>query len=373
MKTSAVQLLLETLRLRGGLSGETAQSSWSNVNTRGLVRLVEFEGAELWLDRRLRQMRTAVPDAFGAELRRLVLRTSALNMQVDAQTLAMAGLLSRHGIAWSLLKGQARRAAVDRYSFADARSLADVDLLVPERDADAAWQLLLANGFRRVYEEPTPWKVVHHRPTLIDASNVSVELHITTGATVAPSEAWRRATDGADEVTWSGLRTAVPNATELVWQALTHGVADGVRGYTLKSFLSVAAVLAAQPVLDWELMATRLASGEVVRHSEERPVPGEQVRRWLAIAASLAGTTLPTALAPRVTRPLLPLLVWRGGVLSSQLAEPLQGRLFEESARVEVGLPLSPAVEGRGWWRAARRRTSSAVARTVYSTWRAVR
>ena len=370
MKRETVALLLETLRLRGGMTPEQIRVAWSTVDITGLRALVAYEGAEAWLYRKLQQLKAVAPDPLMAELRRLVHATSVTNMRIDAQTIAVTSLLSEASIPWALLKGQARRAAVARFPFADARPISDVDILVPEHHADEAWQLLCRTGFKRVYEETVDWKADHHRPVLIDANNVAVELHTTTCMSVAPGEAWRRATEGADDVTWSGLNTRVPNATELVWQALSHSVADGTRGYYLKALLSVAAVLHAAPTLQWEVITQRLANDEVLDNDTGQPVAHERVRKFLSLAAALAGTEIPSSLRPHTRVELVPLLMWRGWVLSTSLGRAVKDRLLEEALRTEAKLPVTPATPKRGVFRALRRRTSSCVARHLYVTWR---
>ena len=343
---------------------------WSAADLDGLLPLLAFEGAELWLYRRIQQMRMPVPDALKSALRAAVTRSAVINMRIDEQTVAVTTLLTELGIAHSLLKGQARRAAASLYPFADARTVSDVDLLVPDADADRAWTLLCAHGFRRVVDEPVDWKADHHRPTLIDASNVSVELHTTTSMSVEPDEAWRRATERCDHIEWNGRWVTVPNATELVWQALAHGTADGAGGYTLKALLSVSAVLATRPSIDWSVIEQRLATNEVINNETGARVSQESVRRFLAIAANLSGTSAPASLAPAILPELAPLLLWRSRVLTMRMGRAARDRLLEESARVETRLPLTPMVPRVGVLRNARRRSASVAARLAYQAWR---
>ena len=371
MNKATVELLLATLRLRDGLTAEEAQDAWRTINTQGLGGLVVLEGAEIWLYRRLQQLQAAPPGEFSTTLRAAVHRSTYNNMRIDAQAVAVTALLNGMSIPWALVKGQARRAAESLYPFAGSRPVADVDLLVPAQDADRAWHLLRERGFRRVLEDAAEGIAPHHRPSLIDASNVSVELHTTTGKSVPPAEAWRRATECADTVTWNDVRTNVPNATELVWQALAHGVADGVLGLNLRTFLSVSAVLAERPHIDWMIIHERLTSGEVQDNATGKVVSHERACRFLGAAAWLAGTEVPAPLAPRIPFDLTPLLKWRGMVLESSLSDAVKERLLEEATRVEAMLPLTPAVADRGSLRGIRRRVSSAVARLCYAAWRA--
>ena len=373
MKRAAVALLLDTLQLRSDLTPDVAGARWRTVDTRGLLALLQHEGAEVWLYKRLRQLRVELDGVSQHALRTAVHVTSLNNMRIDGQTLAVAAHLDRASIPWALFKGQARRAAESRYPFASARGVTDVDLLVPEALADEAWALLCDRGFRRLITEPVPWTADHHRPALIDDANVCVELHTTTCMSVPADEAWRRATAHADIVEWNGAPTRVPNATELVWQALSHAVADGVRGFSLRGFLNIAAILAESPLLDWPLIATRIDADEIVGNDTSRPVARERVRESLAIAARLAGTSLDAAVQPKREVDLVPLLQWRGWALSLRLGRATRERLLEEALRHEAGLPLTPnSVYAVHRLHHVRRRSSSVVARVAYVSWRAL-
>lgn len=369
MKPESVALLLDTLRIRGD-SAASLRERWSHVPTKGLRTLAEYEGVALWLHRRVQEIGAAPSASFREKLRRAAMQGSADNARIDAQTLAVMTRLEAAGLSCALIKGQARRAAVVRYPYADARPLSDVDLLVPESEADAAWNLLCASGFRRVYDDTVAWTADHHRPTIIDDSAVSVELHTTTGEGVSAEEAWRRATEDGDEVEWEGRRVRVPNATELLWQALSHAVSDGTRGFRLRTFHSMAVVLASDAPVDWTIIGERLASGEIRAADRTSRANPEHVREILAVAATIAGISLPDAFTPRVVPDLARLLLWRAQVLQSKQSESVRERLLEESLRVEAHLPLTSGGSRMGVWRALRRRGASVIARAAYLSWR---
>lgn len=370
MTAEGMALLLDTLRLRGGLDAPALRARWARVSTKGIRALAEYEGVSLWLHRRLQEIGAEPSASFREKLRRVAMRSGLDNARIDAQALAVLLRLERAGYRCALIKGQARRAAVSRYPYADARPLSDVDLLVPESEADSAWSLLCATGFRRVYEDTVDWKADHHRPTIIDESGVSVELHTTTGDGVPAQEAWRRATQGADELEWQGRRVAVPNATELLWQALSHAVSDGTRGFRLRTFHSMAVVLASDAVIDWPLLAERLVTNEILAADRSSAANHEHVREILGVAAALAGVRLPLNFTPRVLPDLARLLLWRARVLSSSHGESVRDRLLDEALRVEAHLPLTPATPGGSVWRGLRRRGASVVARSAYLAWR---
>lgn len=371
MNRDTIALLLETLRLRNGISPEQAREAWGRADCRGLPQLLRYEGAHVWLYRRVQQLGLTLPEELRSSLRAMVHQTSVDTMRIDAQTVAVTSMLTAASIPWALMKGQARRAAATRYPFANARGVSDVDLLLPASQVDAAWDLLCRqHGFHLASDLPPTHTTHHHRPAVTDANNVAVELHSTTALSVEPAEAWRRATQGADVVTWSGLTVTVPNATELVWQALTHAVSDGDTGYYLRTFLSVAAILAEEPEIDWTALALRLTNGEVLDNDTGRSVPPEQLRRFLAAAADLAGTSLPPAWLPRRPAALVSLLVWRGRALQGRGGRALTGRLLDESVRAETRLPLTPSPPGTTLVQRIRRGVATRLARLLYVTWR---
>lgn len=369
MKPEAVALLIDTLRIRGDTAA-SLRERWSHAPTKGLRTLATYEGVAPWLHRRVQEIGASPSASFREKLRRAAIQGSADNARIDAQTLAVMTRLEAAGLSCALIKGQARRAAVARYPYADARPLSDVDLLVPESQADAAWNLLCASGFRRVYDDTVDWTADHHRPTIIDDSAVSVELHTTTGEGVSADEAWRRATEESDEVEWEGRLVRVPNATELLWQSLSHAVSDGTRGFRLRTFHSMAVVLASDTPVNWAVIGARLTAGEIRAADRTSRAHPEHAREILAIAAGIAGISLPAAFTPRVVPDLARLLLWRAHVLQSKQGESVRERLLEEALRVEAHLPLTPGGNRMGAWRALRRRGASLIARAAYLAWR---
>lgn len=369
MSALAVALLLDTLRLHDGPQDESLRARWLTTNMRGLNRLVEFEGVEVWLARRIKAIGAMLPGPQARAMRLLANHTTAQNMRIDAQTQRVLDVLRAAGLPVALIKGQARRAAAARYPFADARAISDVDLLVPVPTAQAAWDALCSRGFRPLYPDGSPWVVEHHLPVLISDDRVTVELHTTLARTLDPALAWARATTAPDTVQWAGRTLQVPNATELLWQALHHAVADGTRGYRLKTFLNVACILAGDASLDWDAIAARIAAGEIRADEIGPPIDAERIHRDLAVAAELAGVVVPPAFRPRREVRVSTLLEWRAAVLRSSFGESMRDRLLEEGLRVEAQLPLTPVSAERGALRAMRRRAASRVARLLYHGW----
>ncbi|MCC6242675.1 MAG: nucleotidyltransferase family protein [Gemmatimonadaceae bacterium] len=350
----------------------SSSSAWETSCVPALLALLRSEGAELWLDRRIRESGRPAPDALTAALRERVKKLTVSNMRIDEQTTRIAQLLSSVSLPWALIKGQARRAAATLYPYANGRTISDVDLLVPADSARASWDLLCANGFSRLYED-SPWIVAdHHLPVICDAQGVAVELHTTTMLTVPPHEAWRRATEQSVAISWNGLDVRVPSATELVWQALAGGAADGIRGFELRAFLSLASVLAIHPVIDWDTIEQRITSGEVRDLEVDRVVSRERILRYLDIAARFAAFDLDRRFRPARPANIRALLSWRARIHAMSPPRAVAERLLEEGLRVEAAMELTPGHRLASRWKNGRRRSTSFVARTIYTTWRSV-
>lgn len=367
-ETSQLCDVLVLAKSRARSAGD-AREGFADDAAPALLALLKMEGAELWFDRRARDLGLPLPTAVTDKLRERVKRATVRNMRIDEQTARIAALLSAHALPWALIKGQARRAAAVLYPYANARTISDVDLLVPEQSARESWDLLCANGFSRMYED-SPWIVAdHHLPVLCDSQGVAVELHTTTMLTVSPDEAWRRATVNGTTVSWQGTSVVVPNATELAWQALAGGVADATRGFDLRAFLSLASILASEHAVDWDVIAARVAAGEVVDFELDRVVSDDRMRRYLGIAARLADIELTIPFRPKKPARLPALLAWRSRVQSANPPRAVAERLLEEGLRVEAGMGLTKGHPLVAAWRNSRRRSTSLVARGLYATW----
>ena len=366
------QLILDLLRLRGGPDAAAVAEAWKRASADPmLATLLRLEGAELWLYRRLRTLGLTSDPALAEALRTAAHRDALIGLRVDEETEAVAGILTGAGIPFSLIKGPARRAAASLYPFADARSTSDVDLLVPEARGDEAWQALAAAGYVAVDPEGTPDEHFH-LPPLWSARRVAVELHTSTSAHVTPADAWRRATDGADTVTWAGRTLSVGSATELLWHGLSHAFMHGGDGVRLRTFLDGAAILASGRAIDWAVIESRIASGEVRNPESDALVQPRELRRWIATSALLAGVEVPAAITSDGRCPLAQLLRWRTLALGAPIGRAGRGRLLEEAARCEFGMSLTPTLAHQSRLRWARRFVASAAARAVYIGWRAL-
>jgi hypothetical protein len=360
-------LLLATLRFGGAVPPEALRAAWRALPATGLGRLIQFEGCELWLHRRLAQIGAVEPGGapFAGWLAQRARDTAARNLLVDAQTVDVVRLFTAHDVPHVLLKGVARRALAPRLPFADARATRDVDVLVPAARAEEAWLRLCAAGCERVH--PTGGTRPGHfdLPPLWNEARVAVALHTSTGPLVPPAEAWRRATAGGCVLEWDGVRVHVPTATELLWHGLTHAVRHRADTFRLRFLLDGTTILAAGVALDWDAIACRLAT------TEAEPVTVAQA--WLGAAAELADVPLPRAVCDSDVRfDLGRALRWHQSVLR---VLPPTGRLADvlaaEGARIELGAEWGSAPRPTSPLHLGARQVRAAAARGAYRVWRA--
>ena len=107
------QLLLDTLRIPTDDSEQAdLRSRWEAADHRGVAELMQREGGELWLHRRLKQI--GVPDTsvangpFWNRLERLAKKSVAQNLLVTTHAEQATNHLTRAGIPHVPIKGLAR-------------------------------------------------------------------------------------------------------------------------------------------------------------------------------------------------------------------------------------------------------------------------
>jgi hypothetical protein len=364
-------VLLETLRLRNGLSAEDLRAAWALADARGLADLVSYEGCALWLLRRIRavgvgELKGAAAD-FAAWLDRAAHGVAARNLLVEAHTDTLVRLLHERGTLHVLLKGAAYGAAAQLYPYIDARATTDVDVLVRASQAPELWEGLQTAGYAmQLAPDATPTGH-YHLPPLVDQAAVPVEVHSSTSRALSPDEAWRRLGSSAHEVERRGLRLRIPPASEIVWHGITHALGHDADAFKLHFFLDVAAVWASGATLDWREIDARLDGGEI---AERR-----RAAAWLGAAAWLAGSALPSEVARGVPPfDLRRALTWRLAVFRRVgRVRALREKLLEEGTRAQVGMALTPAVPNVPVVMRLRRRTAAAMARATYGLWCATR
>lgn len=368
-----VRTLLDTLRL-GESPPDDLAGRWAALRLEHLPALIAYEGASIWLFRRLRALRilSTLDDGFRTRLTQEAFLLSARVLQVDDEAAAVIGLLQGARIPVVLIKGVARRALAVRYPYLDARTTSDVDLLLPEERILEAYALLRASGYESTPITSPPHH--HHLPGLWTARRVPVELHRSTSVRIPPSVAWSRAMDQGEEVEWQGLRVRVPSATELAWAAVSHSINGSLGlGHRLQHFLELAALSVPDGAVRWELLAQRATSDEIFEEDTGVTYPPAIAQRWIHGALQCVRQTGPgQPHLPRVPLDLEMLLAWRLEVLGlrRRLGRALTERMLEEGPRTLVGWGPQPAPIGSPVVKRWRRRAAGELSRLVFRSWR---
>jgi hypothetical protein len=371
------ELLLDTLQLSPRADRAGPAKAWAGAdvaaNAEAIAAWITWEQAEQWLLRRLGDtgVLSEAPASLVAGLQRAARRDVKAGMAVDADTAEVVRTLAALGVPCVLLKGPARRAIAASLVLADARLTRDVDVLLPAGEAERAWRHLRSRGYTPYQYDPANVPAgeselqgpsPYHLRTLVREGRAAVELHFSTDRDLPPARAWERLWSTARVVWWQGLEVRVPSYTELFWQALTHADVNRPAGWSLRYWLDAVSVLAAQPV-EWATVTDRLASVSQLERTRSHC--------WLAVAARIAGTDVPPAIAPPAPFALERLVSWRLEVVShTRTPTGWTEKLLDEATRAEAGLGLAPLVSGRAWPVHVRRRSASLFARTAYAAWR---
>lgn len=178
---------------------------------RALLGSAQLDWAALWLLAEEQQVQPLVAravsgDALAAvvpeEARRTAeasrLQIMLYNMSIDAELQRIGELLHGRGIPATPLKGTAL--AQRLYGALDARRCGDIDILVPEADREAAWDLLRAAGYQPAVTVKPGVKAhpFHAVPLVREAAGITfaVELHWNLNdprfVTVDYRDLWRR-------------------------------------------------------------------------------------------------------------------------------------------------------------------------------------
>jgi hypothetical protein len=195
---------------------------------------------------------------------------------------------------------------------------------------------------------------------------------MSTSPWITPAEAWRRATQHADDVEWGGSSFQIGNATELLWHGMSHSFVDGSIGFRLRTFLDGAVILASGRAVDWSIIEHRIAGDEVRIAESEQVVSPTLQWRWIATAALLAGVAVPRAFEECKPFPIARLLQWKAMSRRMNVGRAMHGRLVEEATRAEFGMPLTPSHDNDSAIARGRRRFATTAARVGYLGWRAV-
>ncbi len=357
----AAELVFETLRLHPRLDPDDLVRAWARADSRGLYALADFERGAMWLLRRLEDLEAeaAAPDGIVGPLRRHVDNAIARNLLLDAEAAATVRLLEAQGVPVVLLRGVARRAGAALFPCGDARTTSTADLMVPADASRTVHRALEAAG----YEATTEQSDTGGR-RFIGEDRFVIAIHTRLAPNLTDAASWSRATDDARTISWNGLKVTIPAPTELLWHGLTEAMGYGTTAWRLRFFLDAASILAGEEPVAWDILGDRLDRADL----PQMPAP----RRWLDVAAQLAGTRLPPGILG-TTPPVdfARILRWRISVLGDKRSTGFGGRLLEEGLRRELGVGVAPRAPGTGLYRRTRRRLGGLAARIVYGVWTA--
>ncbi len=363
----AVRVLVETLRLRPRIPSESLDRAWRPLLPAPLIALIQLERCALWLYRRIRALgiEPAIPSDLLSTIRDRATQLAARNLLVDTQALELNRWLAARGTPHVFLKGIALRASAAQLPYADARSTTDVDVLIPEAQAQEVWEAMQREGYT-VVRDPSGNRTVHHLFPLWNANRISVEIHTSISPPVAARDMWERTTAHAHTVSWQGQSVPVPSPTDLLWHSVSHALRDGALAWHLRYFQDPTVILASGVPIEWDEVKRRLAVGG--------PAERERAERWLGTAAWLADVPLPAELGAKTPAcDLVGLLAWRHWVLSHTARRPrVQKTLLEEGARAE-GRLLVRSLDELDPARRTRRVGSAIAGQAAYGLWRVAR
>jgi hypothetical protein len=241
-------------------------------------------------------------EEFRARLQRLSLVAEFQMGALHDRLARMLALFAANGIEALLLKGAGL--AYSAYGTPTDRPMGDVDLLVRPEAASRAWDLVLANGWRRRADvsEQRSYEEHQHLPPLEDADGLQLGLELHTGlfTSQAPfqfpaSLLWQ----GARPMTIGGAPALVARPEDQLLHASLHFAWSHEMTFgTWRTLRDVVRVVASGPV-DWTML---------VRNA--RAARGATCCYWtLRLARDLSGADVPPdvleALAPALPDALL--------------------------------------------------------------------
>ena len=361
----------------GGSPPPSLREQWATHRVDSLPDLLAYEGAGIWLFRRLRALGIldSLSDEFRTRLKSLAFDAAARGMEIEETAVSVLRMLGGAGIPVVLIKGVARRALAQQVPHLDARGTNDVDLLLPDDRIGEAQDLLLDHGYTATPAK-SPGPSHHHLQSLWNERRVPVELHRSTSARIPPALAWSRATLAGRELQWAGIPVRVPSPTELAWAAVTHALNDSiVHGYRLQHFLEVAALASVPGLVDWPVVMERTGAGEAYEETTGVTYSRDVVLRWIDGAFQLVAKEARPAGAVTVPLELGSLLAWRITVLEARprLGRASTDRLLDQGPRALIGLGPAGLPAGISGLRQLRRRAADGMSRLAFRWWRSLR
>jgi hypothetical protein len=281
----------EKLLLRAALlHDERALAAWHEL--RPQIDLATLDGASIAAIPTLRRnlVSLGIDDELFMVFKGVHRYNWARNQFLLNGVLPVVAELERSGIPTLLLKGAALVAATE--ADAGVRQMADIDVLVPTNQADAAIEVLGGVGLTPLFETP-PWYVSQYAPQYVpsfpfagaDGRELDLHWHVLHASCQvnADDDFWR----AAIPVELRGVRTLALCPTDALLHAILHGF-EWSDAPTVRWALDAAMIIAgsAGPI-DYERLVVQarlrrvtaiLRKGlEFLRAVADAPVPAEAV------------------------------------------------------------------------------------------------
>lgn len=262
----------------------------------------------LWVALRDRGLATSLPD----HVRQYLFKLHALNSRRNRRLREQAAEAVRHinaiGVTPILLKGAASL-FVPTYDDPGSRTMIDLDLLVPPRDADRCWGRLHTEGYVPIEDNFDYSRHNHLRPLSRDGYYGTIEIHrhalriLRTGRVLGASlmsdevaHITNLILQNAVPISGPNVTIAVPAPTERTLHCLLHSSMADKNAYRCGTLplrsLHELALLQTQldGQIDWEGIRQLLGRGRKL------PV----LNAWLYLAHKLFGTQLPPDVPPTI-------------------------------------------------------------------------
>jgi len=271
------------------------------INWERLMHLAARERAIVALDEQAAM--TPIPDARPdviAGLHRLALVSEFQMSSLHDRLVKLLALYAAQGIDVLLLKGAGL--AHSAYARPTERPMGDIDILLRTDEAMRAWELALANGWKRRGDVPEhrSYAAHQHLPPLEDPDGLQIGLELHTALFthqapfhMPPEQLW----DGARRLVVGGQPAFVPSAEDQLLHAALHFAWSHEMTFgAFRTLRDIERILASSPI-DWDAVVRKAQAAR-----------GGTCCYWtLRLARDLAGVSVPA----EVMEPLAPRLPTR--------------------------------------------------------------
>jgi hypothetical protein len=268
-----------------------------------LMHLAARERAIVGLNAQL--AKTPIRGALSSELanlQRLALVSEFQLSSLHDRLVTLLALFASHEIDVLLLKGAGL--AHSAYARPTERPMGDLDVLIRPESAQRAWDLAIANGWKRRHDVPEERSYAEHQhlPPLEDADGLQIGLELHTALfthqapfKLPPEQLWEH----ARRITVAGQPAQVPSPEDQLLHAALHFAWSHEMTFgAFRTLRDVERILAASAI-DWPMLVQKA-----------RGARGATCCYWtLRLARDLAGVQVPpevfAALSPRLPERVL--------------------------------------------------------------------